>query len=222
MHRPSPLPPLARSSRARLSLAALLLVAASACAGGAGSYGAGRSTFLPPSRPAELNLGALPWGASADSATAAIEPHGYNLNKTDEDGDLNFDGILFRAPTRLYAYMGDQKLVKVRIFMNTEDEDALSVYQTVRAELTKQFGAPRETVEEYRAPYRKGDNKQLEAIRAGKAALQTHWVQGPGSRTPHVSAWVSEKLTVVVDYEGPAWEKESLRRRRGGAPSTTR
>ena len=202
-----------RPSRVRFALATLMLAGLPAC-GGAGSYGAGRSTFLPPSRPAEFSLGALPWGASVDSVTAVIEPHGYNFNKTDADGDLNFDGMLYRAPTRLYAFMAQQRLVKVRVFINTEDGDALSVYQTVRAELTKQYGAPRETVEEYQAPYRKGDNKQLDAIRAGKADLETHWMPGSGSRTAHVAAAVTDKLTVVVDYDGPAWEKESLRRRR--------
>jgi len=208
-----------RQSPARLALAAaLLLLALPACAtGGAGSYGAGNSTFLPPSRPAEFNLGALPWGASVDSVTSVIEPHGYNLNKTDADGDLNFDGVLFRSPTRLFAFMANQKLVKVRLYINTADEDALTVYQNVRAELTKQYGAPRETIEQYAAPYRKGDKNELAAIKAGKVDLQTHWIQGPGSRTPHVAAQVTDKLTVVVDIESAAWDKESLRRRRATA-----
>jgi hypothetical protein len=210
MHRSS-LP--VRPSRVRVALATLLLVAAPACAGAGGAhYGAGRPSFLPPSRPAEFDLGRLPWGAAGDSVTAVIEPHGYNYNSTDGDGDMLFDGMLFRAPTRVYGFMADQKLVKVRVFIMTADEDAMSVYQSVRAELTKQYGAPRETVEEYQAPYRKGDRKELEAIRAGKAEFQSHWMPGP--RTPHVAAAITDKLTVVVDYEGPAWEKESLRRRR--------
>jgi hypothetical protein len=207
----------ARSSR--IALAAVLLVAASACAaGGAAHYGAGVPRFLPPSRPAEFAIGPLPWGASPDSVTSTIEPHGYNYNSTDTDGDMLFDGTLFRMPTRLYAFMGNQHLVKVRVFMNTPDEDAFSVYQNVRAELIKQYGAPRETIEEYEAPYRKGDGKELAAVKAGKAAIATHWVQ-PGSRTPHIAVAITEKLTVVVDYEGTAWEKESLRRRRAEASS---
>lgn len=200
----------AHSSRSRLALAALLLAGVSGCATG----GAGRASFLPPSRPAEFSLGALPWGAPPDSVTSAIEPRGYNFNHADEDGDLLYDGVLYRAPTRILAFMGDQRLVKVRVFINTADEDALSVYQTVRAELTKQYGAPKETVEQFRAPYRKGDKKELEAVRSGKADIETHWMPSAGARTPHVAARVTEKLIVVVDYDGPAWEKESLRRRR--------
>ena len=205
MRRPIP----ARLSRPRLALAALLLAGVPGCATGGAS-----TSFLPPSRPAEFSLGALPWGASVDSVTSLIEPRGYNFNRADEDGDLLYDGVLYRAPTRVLAFMSDQRLVKVRVIITTADDDALSVYQSVRGELTKQYGAPKETVEEYRAPYRKGDKKELEAIRSGRADIQTHWLPGPGARTPHVAARVTEKLIVVVDYDGPAWEKESLRRRR--------
>ena len=202
-----------RSPAVRLALAVLLFTGVSACATG----GAARTSFLPPSRPAEFSLGALPWGASVDSVTSVIEPRGYNYNRTDSDGDLIFDGVLFRAPTRLIGFMSEQKLVKVRVFITTEDADALTVYQNVRAELTKQYGPPKETVEEYREPYRKGDRKEMEAIRAGKGVLQTHWMQGAGARTPHIAAQVTDKLIVIVDYEGPAWERESLRRRRAAS-----
>ena len=205
MSRPSPAGP----ARARLALAALLLATAPACATG----GRGGASFLPPSRPAEFSLGTIPWGASPDSVTSLIEPRGYNFNRVDADGDLWFDGVLYRAPTRVYAFMSEQRFVKVRMFITSADEDALTTYQTVRAELTKQYGAPRETVEHFEAPHRKGDKKELDAIRAGKADIRTHWVSA-GGRTPHVAVQVTEKLIVIVDYEGPAWERESLRRRR--------
>ena len=198
--------------RRRLALVALILVGMPACATGGGPTA--RTKFLPPSRPAEFSLGALPWGAQVDSVTSVLEPRGYNYNATDADGDLFYDGVLYRAPTRLFAFMSEQRLVKVRVFINTPDEDALSVYRTVRAELTRQYGAPKETIEEFRAPYRKGDAKELEAIRSGKAAMETHWLASPGAHTPHVAARVTEKLIVVVDYDGPAWEREALRRRR--------
>ena len=55
-----------RSPLVRLALAVLLFTGVSACATG----GAARTSFLPPSRPAEFSLGALPWGASVDSVIA--------------------------------------------------------------------------------------------------------------------------------------------------------
>jgi hypothetical protein len=193
---------------ARRIFAALILIVISACAT------AGNS-FLPPSRPAEFSLAGVPWGIAADSVTTLVEPRGYNFNRVDEDGDMWFDGMLFQTPTRLFAFIGTERLVKFRMVILTEDEDALSVYQTARAELAKQFGAPRETVERFQAPYRKGDNKEMEAIRSGKATVATYWLPPASARMSHVSVSVTDELVVVVDYEGPAWERESLRRRKG-------
>jgi hypothetical protein len=174
----------------------------------------GGSSFLPPSRPAEFSLAGVSWGIPADSVTALIEPRGYNFNRVDEDGDMWFDGMLFRSPTRIYAFMSDDKLVKFRVFISTPDEAAVAAYHEARAELVKQFGPPKATVEQYQAPYRKGDERQLEAIRSGKATLETYWLPGANARMSHVSVSVTDELVVVVDYEGPTWERESLRRRK--------
>jgi hypothetical protein len=203
MHRPTSTPP----SRAALLLACSFAVAALGCAS------AGPS-FVPPSRPAQFSLQGVPWGIPADSVTSLIEPRGYNFNRVDGDGDLWFDGILFRSPTRIYAFMGEERLVKFRVVIGSDDEDALSVYQSARAELIKQYGRPKETTEEFEPPYRKGDGKELEAIRAGKATFHTYWQVGAGARANHVSIHVTEALAVAVDYDGPMWQRESLRRRK--------
>lgn len=174
----------------------------------------GKASFLPPSRPAEFSLAGIPWEIRPDSVTSLIEPRGYNFNRVDEDGDLWFDGILLQTPTRIYAFMAEEKLVKMRVFMSTPDEEAVSTYQNVRAELVKQYGQPKQTVEQYSAPYKKGDSKELEAIRSGKATVETHWLPTGPARMSHVAVSITDELVVVIDYEGPSWERESLRRRR--------
>jgi hypothetical protein len=130
----------------------------------------------------------------------------------DEDGDLWFDGVLNRVPTRIFGFMAGEKLVKLRMLMLTEDEHALAIYQTTRAELVKQFGPPKETIEEYEAPFKKGDQKQLDAIRSGNATIRTYWLP-PGPRYSLVAVEVTDKLVVSVDYEGLSWDRESVRRR---------
>ena len=192
----------------RSIVAAGLIIVATGCASG----GSGAS-FVPPSRPAEFSLASIPWGIAPDSVTSLIGPLGYNYNKADEDGDLWYDGILYRTPTRVYAFISQQKLVKFRVVIHTPDEKAITTYQSARAELVKQYGQPRETVEEYDAPYTKGDNKQQRAFKEKKATMRTYWLP-KGSRTAHVSIAVSSDLTVLVDYESAAWDKESLRRRK--------
>lgn len=194
-------------SRACVALG--FLVAAMGCASSGGA------AFVPPSRPAEFSLAGIPWGIAADSVTALMEPRGYNYNKSDDDGDLWFDGILYRTPTRVFAFMAQQKLVKFRVAINTPDEKAIAMYHSARAELVKQYGQPRETVEEYEAPYTKGDNKQLKAFRDKKATMRTYWLP-TGSRMSQVSIEVGSNLAVLVDYESTAWNRESVRRRQSG------
>lgn len=196
-------------SRAHVALG--FLVAAMGCASG----GSSKPTFVPPSRPAEFSLAGIPWGIAPDSVTALIGPLGYNYNKADEDGDLWYDGILYRAPTRVFAFIAQQKLIKFRVIIHTPDEKAITTYQNARAELVRMYGQPRETVEEYEAPYAKGDNKREKAFKDKKATMRTYWLP-KGSRTSHVAIEVTNNLTVLVDYESAAWDKESVRRRQSG------
>jgi hypothetical protein len=198
------------SAVSRACIALGVLVAAWGCASGGAS-------FVPPSRPAEFSLAGIPWGISADSLTELMTPRGYNYNKADDEGDLWFDGILYRTPTRVYAFMGQQKLVKFRVIINTPDENAITMYRNARAELVKQYGQPKETIEEYEAPYAKGDNKQLRAFKDKKAMMRTYWLPtGGGSRTSLVAVEVTNNLAVLVDYETSAWDRESVRRRQKG------
>jgi hypothetical protein len=187
-----------------------LLIAALGCSSGSSS-----ASFVPPSRPAEFSLSGIPWGIAPDSVTALIEPLGYNYNKADGDGDLWYDAMLYRTPTRVYAFIGQQKLVKFRVVIHTPDEKAIATYQNARAELIRQYGQPRETVEEYEAPFAKGDNKYIKAFKAKKAIMRTYWLP-KGNRTSHVAIAVSSDLTVLIDYESAAWDRESKRRRQSG------
>jgi hypothetical protein len=200
--------PLVAVTRAYVALG--LAIAAIGCAGGSRS-----AAFVPPSRPAEFSLAGIPWGITTDSLSALMSPRGYNYNKTDKDGDALYDGVLYRTPTRVFAFMAQQKLTKFRVVINTPDEKAIAMYNNARAELVKQYGPPKETIEEYEAPYAKGDNKQLQAFRDQKAAMRSYWLPS-GSRTSLVSIMVSSNLAVLVDYESTGWDRESVRRRQGG------
>lgn len=158
----------------------------------------------------------MPWSISRDSTAALIEPRGYNYNSTDADGDMWFDGVLLNTPTRLFAFMAGDSLVKVRLRLITADENALTVFARAKAELVKLYGQPTESSEEFSPPYAKGKNEEA-AVKAGKATINAHWTVGTGRRQTHVSLFVPKELVVVIDYDGPAWNREYLKRRRAAA-----
>lgn len=204
-------PALSGPSLRRAGLAFLLAISTAGCVpGGRGPQPA----FLPPTRPAQFSMQGIPWGVSSDSVKALIEPRGYNYNITDDDGDMWFDGMLLNTPTRVFAFMGTDSLVKIRVRLITADENAFPVYEKARAELIKLYGRPQETNEDYTAPFVKGKN-DMQAVSEGKAAINTHWIVGSGRRETHVAVTIDRDLVVVVDYEGPAWNREYLKRRRG-------
>ena len=161
-------------------------------------------------------MAGIPWAISRDSATTLIEPRGYNYNSTDADGDMWFDGVLMNTPTRVFAYMAQDSLVRLRVRMITTDENALATYARVRAELVRQYGRPYESSEEYHAPYTKGSNP-VEAVQAGKAVINSHWKVGSGRRQTHITVQVPRELVVVIDYDGPNWNREFVRRQRSGS-----
>jgi hypothetical protein len=171
------------------------------------------ANFIPPTRPAQFSMAGIPWGIAGDSVKSVIEPRGYNYNRTDEDGDMWFDGMLLNTPTRVFAYMAGDSLVKLRVRLVTEDANAFPVYDKAHAELVKLYGRPQESTAEFAPGYARGKNEQ-EAISEGKAVVNSHWLIGSGRRQAHVGIYIERDLVVVVDYEGPAWNAEYLRRRR--------
>lgn len=201
-----------RPNVTRFLCSALLTIGVTGCA----ASGSSAPQFIPPTRPAQFSMVGVPWNISRDSTTALIEPRGYNFNSADGDGDMWFDGVLLNTPTRLFAFMAGDTLVKIRVRLVTADENALAVYAKARAELEKLYGKPQESTEEYTAPYAKGKNEQA-AIKAGKATINAHWTVGTGRRQTHVSIFVPKELVVVIDYDGPAWNREYLKRRRAAA-----
>lgn len=172
-----------------------------------------QANFIPPTRPAQFSMAGIPWGISRDSVKSVVEPRGYNYNRTDEDGDLWFDGMLLNTPTRVFAYMAGDSLVKLRVRLVTEDANAFPVYDKARAELVKLYGKPQESTAEFAPGYARGKNEQ-QAVSEGKAVVNSHWLIGSGSRQSHVGIYIERDLVVVVDYEGPAWNREYVRRRR--------
>lgn len=156
-------------------------------------------------------MAGIPWGIGRDSIAAVMESRGYNLNRTDDDGDMWFDGMLRGIPTRVFAFMASDSLVKLRMRVITRDEQALAMYDTLRSELIKQYGAPEESARAFQPPYAKGKGEQ-DAVRAGKASIRSHWLTGSGSRKSHVAVRVERELVVVIDHEGPSWNREYRRR----------
>jgi hypothetical protein len=154
----------------------------------------------------------IPWGASDTSVVEAAATAGLQLVGKDADGDYEFAGELFGAQAVVYAFMSPTGgLVKVQVRLATPTDRPVSKYTEVVHSISEQYGTT-EQVELFKAPYRKGDGLEDEAVRAGKGLLLSAWGD---DRQPGQASLVIRvtKLVVGMDYESHGWAAELNRRK---------
>jgi hypothetical protein len=157
----------------------------------------------------------IAFGTNAEKVTELLEKRGYRFKGVDEDGDYEYMGRMMGAPTRVYAYMADKKLVRVNVLVATEDEDARETYARMRETMIAKYGQPTQSVEEYDRPYKAGDGREDEAVKKGAARIWTMWTSGKKPNLARVAIGVTEELAVRVIYDSPEWRREDQRRQAG-------
>ena len=158
------------------------------------------------------------WGGGEDDTKEKISAAGFEFTQKDEDGDLNFDGEVMGYGSRVYAMLTpDGKLMKVTVLIATPDEEAISTWRTMMANMTKKYGEPAHLFETFKSPYKKGDGKTEQAIQEGKGTLAAFWGDEDEG---FMMVEVTDKLAVRVAYESKYWPLESDRRT-GKTPSSS-
>ncbi len=154
----------------------------------------------------------IPWGASADDVVRGASAVGLQVVGQDSDGDYQFEGQLFGADATVFAYISPSSgLVKVQVRLAAPSDGARSHYTKVVEGLSREYGAT-ESVEVFRMPFRKGDGREDEAVRVGKALLYSTW--GDDLQAGQAALVVrATKLVVGLDYESHEWSAEADRRK---------
>jgi hypothetical protein len=154
----------------------------------------------------------IPWGTAGPEVVKAATAAGFHLVARDPDGDYELRGQWLGAPAVAYAYMSPTSgLVKVQVRLSAPDDQPRLQYTRVVETMAAKYGET-EGVEVYRLPYQKGDGREEEAVRVGKALLYSTWGDDlqPGQAALVVRA---TKLVVGLDFESHAWSAESDRRK---------
>ncbi|CAA9324281.1 MAG: hypothetical protein AVDCRST_MAG11-2151 [uncultured Gemmatimonadaceae bacterium] len=162
--------------------------------------------------PKEYLFAEVPFGIKPARVTELLEKRGYTAKGVDDDGDYKYAGSMMGAPTMAYAVMGEGRLVRFFVIVGTEDDAARATYAKMRDAMTRKYGRPEYSVEEYDRPYRAGDGREDEAVKKGKARIVTVWRAGQGSAAPSVGIRVTTNLAVSLSYESSAWKRERERR----------
>lgn len=161
------------------------------------------------SPPEHATFAELEWGTTRDAVKARLLARGYEYKKIEKDSDLTFTGRLMGERALVFAYFTqDGRLAKVAVNLLTKDADAIARYRDVVSTLATKYGVPADSFEIYKPPFERGDGYEETAIRTGKAHFLTYW---PGKR---LLADIEDDLTVMIQYESPAWHAEAQRRRK--------
>lgn len=101
-------------------------------------------------------------------------------------------------------YLHQDKVYQADAMVRPEKKKTLETYATIVEELTKQYGAPSMTVDEFELPYMKGDGHHEKAFHEYKATLQDLWFFPPGSDHNNcaysIRTEVHRDLSITITY----------------------
>lgn len=166
-----------------------------------------------PAQAQEFTFAGIDWNSKAADVRQQLQDKGYEFVQVDKDGDYEFKGRLLGQQAQLLALMSEGRLQKMVVFLATPDEEARSTYADLRRTLVEKYGKPTETIESYDQPYRKGDGREDEAIKAGKGQMHTYWIHEGKPGDDYLGLSVTDNLGVQVTYESRQWTTEVERRR---------
>ncbi len=154
----------------------------------------------------------VPWGAADALVKQTLGAQGFVFVKQDADGDLDFSGEISGQKVLIWEFMTPaRKLVKAEVAFATDDDEAISFFHEVAGTTTSKYGAPTKSFAFYKDPYSDADSESDHetAFKVGKAELANFWTFSDGGA---VYIEVTKRLTVDLNYESAAWEKELARR----------
>lgn len=191
-------------------LAATLVVLAT-------QHGPGASAPKPKPPPPRYLFAGVPWLVPADTALARLVARGYRpaLEAGDRDR-IVCRGRMFEHDALITGHLDEQRRLVRWVTLVAPRGDAYrwpdmrGVFGEITREAEVRYGPPRSVAEKFRFPYERGDTREDEALRDGKATLRWIWSSKSGDR---LVAEMGPDVSVVLIYECAEWTALDGRRR---------
>lgn len=156
----------------------------------------------------------IPWRSQVGPVIRVMEELGYKAENTFLNDD---QALVFTAEDELvYAYFDDEDLLlNITLYIltsaitadNTADVQFSATeagYEEVKKGLREAYGKPTLDVAEFEVPYARGDGREIEAIKKGKATFITGW-ENAGS-SGGVFLFLDGDADVAISWEAPGWD----------------
>ena len=148
----------------------------------------------------------IPWGTSIERAAAIFTERGFEsfINENYLIAQAKYEGedaaimLLFNRSNRLYSG---------NVIYSSSDTTAIRKYDNYRTVLFRRYGAPSTAVEYFEDPYKKGDGKEIEAIKTENAFYFTEWLFGDDCIA---SVSILRSLDIVLTFQNPAYADSGI------------
>ena len=170
----------------------------------------------------------LPWLASKDEVRRTLTSRGYELNSSIFEaspfGDFAFNGTITGKDAFVAVRFNlQEQLVATDILIITNDttrgrvfDEARTMYESLKMDLTKKYGQPTTTLEFFSDPYYLGDGYETQAFEQGKANYATFWFERGETSSENqeiLYVEIDDNVNVAVHYASAVWGDEVDRRR---------
>ncbi|MDR0497672.1 MAG: hypothetical protein LBH42_08670 [Treponema sp.] len=151
----------------------------------------------------------IPWGTSIERAETILKERGMETFRDENcliaqgryEGEEAAIMLLFNRVNRLYSG---------NVIYPSSATTALLKYDNYRKVLFRRYGMPDTAVEFFESPYRKGDGREIEAIRTENAFYFTEW-QFKDDCLASIS--ILKSLDVCLTFKNPVYADSELVRR---------
>lgn len=167
--------------------------------------------------PPRYHFAGVPWLVSADTAVAQMAGRGYQEVTAARDKDkFVCRGTMYEHDVLATGHLDEQhRVVRWVVLIASRGlaynwPDMRRVFDEIARESEGRYGPPRAKTERYRFPFEKGDAREDQALRDGKATIRRVWASRSGDR---LTLEMNQNAAVVLTYESPEWTAIEARRR---------
>jgi len=151
----------------------------------------------------------IPWGTSIERAEAIFKERGFEsfVNDNYLIAEAKYEGenaaimLLFNRSNRLYSG---------NVIYTSSEANTLRKYDNYRKVLFRRYGSPTTAIEHFEEPYKKGDGKEIQAIKTENAFYFTEWQFGDDCLA---SVSILQSLDVCLTFQNPAYADSQVSRR---------
>ena len=147
------------------------------------------------------NFWSIPWGVSMEQVETVLKERGFESSRHGSTliSEAPYEG---RDSMMVFMFNNANRFYSGNVIYQSNEYTVIPMYNDYRFVLARRYGGPDTAVEYYEEPFRKGDRREIEAIRTENAFFFTEWQFRDGNQA---SVSILSNLDVCLTFRSPAY-----------------